>query len=239
MTGHWGSGFHAFVITANLDADLLCADSWKITNKLAYNPATQPPIIQAFNSGWLEGNVVRALNGQIWNLLRVQSPPVANIIAKCILSEDRSTLTFDPKSGFLEFPGGMTKFTIRFDPITKRYWTLSNEVLDDKNPWQRNHLILASSADLLHWVKDQVLLYENEVDSFGIRLVKKIIPIQSKLNQGLFRKKIGFQYVDWQFDGPDLIFVVRTAFNGAHNFHDSNYITFFRISDFRKFFSQA
>ena len=29
----------------------------------------------------------------------------------------------------------------------------------------------------------------------------------------------GYQYVDWQFDGDDLIYVVRTASRGARNFH--------------------
>jgi hypothetical protein len=39
--------------------------------------------------------------------------------------------------------------------------------------------------------------------------------------------------VDWQFEGDDVIAAVRTAFRGAHNFHDSNYIVFQRIPRFR------
>ena len=45
---------------------------------------------------------------------------------------------------------------------------------------------------------------------------------------------MGFQYVDWQFDGDDLIYLVRTAYDGAHNYHDSNRITFHRLADFRR-----
>ena len=44
---------------------------------------------------------------------------------------------------------------------------------------------------------------------------------------------IGFQYVDYFFEGDDLIFVCRTAMNGAHSFHDSNYQTFHRVKYFR------
>ena len=44
---------------------------------------------------------------------------------------------------------------------------------------------------------------------------------------------LGFQYVSFEFDGGDIIYQSRTAFNGAHNFHDSNYATFHRIKDFR------
>ena len=46
-------------------------------------------------------------------------------------------------------------------------------------------------------------------------------------------KEVGFQYVDFEFDGDDIIFLCRTALNGAANFHDSNYSTFHRISAFR------
>lgn len=44
---------------------------------------------------------------------------------------------------------------------------------------------------------------------------------------------VGFQYVDFEFDGDDIIFLCRTAMNGAHNYHDSNYSTFHRIKNFR------
>jgi hypothetical protein len=47
-----------------------------------------------------------------------------------------------------------------------------------------------------------------------------------------------FQYLDWQFDGPDLIAVSRTAYDdgqgGAHTFHDANFLTFHRFKNFRK-----
>lgn len=51
-------------------------------------------------------------------------------------------------------------------------------------------------------------------------------------------KKHGFQYIDWQFDNRDIIFLSRTAFDdefgGANNFHDANYLTFHRIKNFRR-----
>jgi hypothetical protein len=47
-----------------------------------------------------------------------------------------------------------------------------------------------------------------------------------------------FQYVDWQFDGDDLVVASRTAFDdeegGAHRTHDANYLTFHRVENFRK-----
>lgn len=50
-------------------------------------------------------------------------------------------------------------------------------------------------------------------------------------------EKHGFQYVDWQFEGDDLIAVCRTAWDdeegGAHNNHDANFLTFHRWKNFR------
>ena len=46
----------------------------------------------------------------------------------------------------------------------------------------------------------------------------------------------GVQYVDWQFEGEDIVAVIRTAWDdqegNAHNQHDSNYILFRRVERF-------
>jgi hypothetical protein len=50
--------------------------------------------------------------------------------------------------------------------------------------------------------------------------------------------KHGFQYIDWLFDGDDMIAASRTAYgqgqNAAHNQHDANYLTFHRVKRFRE-----
>ena len=166
-----------------------------------------------------EGNVVPAPNGEVWNILRLNSVPAVNRAAITKVSSDGRNLRFDPATGFIDFPGGMSKFTIRYDPETQRYWTVSNEVFNRRNPWQRNILVLASSDDLIHWRRHCVLLYVYEDES----LIRE-------------ECKIGFQYADWLFDDEDMIILVRTAFNGAHNFHDANYITFHRLEEFRERF---
>ena len=47
----------------------------------------------------------------------------------------------------------------------------------------------------------------------------------------------GYQYVDWLFEGADMIAVIRTADDdddgGAHNQHDANFLTFHRFKNFR------
>jgi predicted neuraminidase len=57
--------------------------------------------------------------------------------------------------------------------------------------------------------------------------------VQRVLLQHPDTKAHGFQYVDWLFEGDDIIAVCRTAWDGAHNAHDANHLTFHRIADFR------
>ncbi|MDR3752127.1 MAG: hypothetical protein P4K94_11650, partial [Terracidiphilus sp.] len=123
-------------------------------------------------------------------------------------------------SALVDFPGGAKKFSIRYDKVSRKYWTLSNpalpsEPLSATNPAAvRNTLALMSSADLHHWTVERIVLSHADATKFA------------------------FQYVDWQFDGADMVVASRTAFEdesgGAHRAHDANFLTFHRIRDFRK-----
>ncbi len=213
----WGSGFKAMVISADLGADLLDATQWNATNKLAYDQDTDPADYgenPSGGSGWLEGNVVEAPDGGLWDFLRVHSFPILNKAAMVQIDTDSHTLSFDPESGFVNMPGGGTKFTIRRHPETRIYWSLVNDMEDDPKPLKRNRLTLVSSPDLKEWTTRKHLLWDN-----------------LEMDPQLSFDNTGFQYVDWQFDGDGIIYLVRTAYDGAHNFHDSNRITFSRIND--------
>ena len=156
-------------------------------------------------------------NGDIWNILRFNSTPLVDKAAIVKVSDDGKSISFDPTTGFIQFPGGMTKFTLRRDPVTKLYLTLSNNNTDTTWPGQRNVLSLYVSDDLIHWHHKKTLIE----DDLGL-------PHEESLRQ------TGFQYVDWQFDGEDIICIVRVAYDGAHNFHDANRITFHKLENFRK-----
>ncbi len=208
----WGSGFRACVISAPEAADLLDARQWRMTNKLPYDQESDPPAFGGDGAcGWLEGNVVLDPAGQLWDVLRVHSVTPEGYAALVRIDPETHTLSFDPATGFIPFPGGMTKFTIRYHPDSGRYWTISNNVTNPANPSQRSVLSLHSSADLRHWRHERTLL-DN-----------------ARLPDPEPERQVGFQYVDWQFDGDALIAAVRTAYRGAHNFHDSNYIVFQRV----------
>lgn len=214
-TSEWGKRYSAMVISAPADADLLDASNWTRTNVLRYDST----YLEGKFRAWLEGNVVVNPQGTLLDILRVDVPAgTEEYVAVAKVSADGKSISFDPATGFIPFPGGSKKFTIRYDPQSKRYWTLSNVVppqFRNRNPaGVRNHLALCSSADLKNWTVRQTILSHPDVE------------------------KHGFQYVDWLFDGNDIVFVSRTAYDdasgGANNNHDANYLTFHRISDFRE-----
>ena len=77
----------------------------------------------------------------------------------------------------------------------------------------RNTQVLICSSDLYNWqIVDTVLTCERP-DYYG------------------------YQYVDWQIDGKDIVFVSRTAWRDEYGLpprqHDANYLTFHRLKHFR------
>lgn len=200
--GTWGYHFRSFVISAPRDADLLDAKSWTMSFPMSHDEKTWK------GKGWLEGNVVVDPQGNLLNILRVDFPDTAAVMH---LSPDGLAASFDPQKDFISMPGGAVKFTIRFDPKTRRYWSIVNPQTNPKAV--RNRLALVSSEDLRTWTIRKILFEHPDPE------------------------KHAWQYVDWLFEGDDIIFVSRTAFDdtlgGAHNYHDANYMTFHRLTNFR------
>jgi lysophospholipase L1-like esterase len=210
----WGTRFHSFMMSIAPEADLLQATNWTFSNRIL----GQTNWLDGRFRGWLEGNAVVAPDGRVVNMLRVATLEWPEYAAMIRISNDGRQATFDPESGFIEFPGGAKKFTIRHDPQTGLYWSLANYIpprfRDRKPSSTRNTLALLSSPDLRHWDVKSVLLHHPD-------------PVNH-----------GFQYVEWLLDGDDLIAASRTAYDdglgGAHNNHDANFLTFHRITDFRQ-----
>ena len=211
--GGWGSHFRAFVMSAPEDGDLLNAQNWVSSEPLASNSDW----LNKKFGGWLEGNLVIGPNGKLFNLLRVDHRTANEKAAIMEIAADGKKLLFDPQTGFIDFPGGGKKFTVRWDEKSKCYWSLSNFVPPSHQSENlervRNTVALIRSRDLLHWEVRTILLYHPD-------------PL-----------KHGFQYLDWLIEGDDLIAVSRTAFDdeagGAPNQHDANFMTFHRFAGFR------
>lgn len=210
----WPKMFRAFMMSVPVNADLLNAANWLSSNALPYNAS----YVGGYFYGWLEGNAVVGPDGNMLNIARVHTfDKYRERIAFINVNATGSTSTFNASTGFKDFPGGGKKFTIRYDNITGKYWTLSNYVppayhgnvsLDGI----RNTLALCSSTDLVNWDIVSIVLSHPDTEYHA------------------------FQYVDWVFDNNDIIAVSRTAYDdglgGANSAHNSNYITFHRIKNY-------
>ena len=212
----WGRMFGSFMMSIPEQEDLLLAENWTISNTLRYDSS----YLDGNFGGWLEGNAVLTPAGEVVNILRTDYRVGGNEKASVIrISSDGKTATFDSLAGFIDFPGGCKKFSIRYDPRTNLYLTFANYVppeFRNKNPERtRNTQALCSSKDLIKWEVRKIVLQHPDMTRHG------------------------FQYVDWQFDGRDIIFISRTAYDdglgGANNQHDANYVTFHRLRKYRRF----
>ena len=215
--GTWEKGGHmSGVLSVSVQDDLMKAESWTMSEFLPYSSSWEGAA-EGESQGCLEGNIVKLPDGTLCNFLRYQ-------INKCTPNHDRAVLLkIDPKCPerqlelyqIIDFMGGLTKFSIVYDDISKKYLALINRVIDDAKPMSRNVLSLITSNDAIHW-----------------EFIRDVVDCSAYDNA---EEKIGMQYPDLLIDGDDLVWVQRTAMNNATNFHDSNYITFHRMCGFRRY----
>lgn len=214
-----GAGFRnycAFMLSADINSDLLDASSWTFTNTVRLlDVAPIPDDISAQGAGWLEGNAVIDPEGNVCNIIRVNFEPGYGYAAILKLSADNKTLTFDK---FTKFDGGMTKFIVKRDEVTGKYISLVNNITHPDYSKQRVVLSLASSDGLDSWKLNETLLYPNKLENW-----ENLILTQA------------FQYVDWIIDGDDILYIVREAADGALTYHDGLDITMYRIENFRQY----
>ncbi len=128
-------------------------------------------------------------------------------------------VTFDPDRDFVPLPGGEKKFGVRYDPVSGKYFLLSNPILPADagstlaRDLIRNTAAVFTSTDLRNWKLEKIFLY---TANLGYE---------------------GFQYFNFEFDGNDIVLASRTGFDIGGNRpprgHDSNLLTFHRIPNFR------
>ena len=221
----WGKRYRPVMLSAPAGSDLLDRANWRFSNVVPRDPAW----LGGRFVGWLEGNAVADAAGNVLDILRVEAgalaPGETEQAAIVTVSADGANAGFDPHSGFIPFPGGAKKFAIRRDPASLAagakpvWWTLTSAappILAGKGKPAavRNTLVLLRSTNLREWELRSILLHHPDA------------------------ARHAFQYVDWIFDGDDILAVSRTAHDdggiGAHNAHDANFLTFHRVARFRE-----
>jgi len=108
------------------------------------------------------------------------------------------------------FPGNRSKFMIKKDEISGKYLSIISRRIDEPVT-VRNLLSLVASDDLIKWDLVCDLIDRRHDDP----------------------KMTGFQYIDFEIEDNDIIFLSRTGMNDPRNFHDANYSTFHVLEGFR------
>ena len=203
--GTWSKCFGDFVLSAKEGTDLLKPENWTASRVWLPKDSGDPEVSRSY--GGIEGCIVTAPDGRVYDILRYAS---GKLLKLGFDPEDREgELTFE---GFIPCPINESKADILYDEKSGYYWMIAS--FKAKQPaTNRNLLSLLYSKDLEDWQLAEHLIDFRDSDP----------------------EKIGFQYVSFIIDGDDILYESRTAFNGAHSFHDSNYATFHRVKAFRRF----
>jgi len=156
----------------------------------------------------IEGTITLDREGRLLNILRSCDDGRKAVVYEIDKEDHEAPLKH---IGYMPFDAHNSKFMIKHDIVSDTYYTIGTRKYAD-NGNNRNLLSFMSSKDLKEW-----------------RVIEDLYDYR-----GVDDTHIGFQYVDFEFDGEDIIYLCRTAFNGAHNYHDANYSTFHRIKNFRQ-----
>lgn len=215
-TLEWGSWANtefshaAMVMSCDENDDLLVPENWSFSEPKIFSPdffgeTENFPTLSAT----IEGTLAIAPNGDLLNVMRFHNDCGRALVYKINADNPQAPLEY---LKCIDFPCHMSKFMIKYDSVSGKYYSIADRIYDKSNLWARNLLSLMVSEDFENWRVLRDLYDRRDLDA----------------------RLVGFQYVDFDFDGDDIIFACRTAQNGAHSFHDSNYSTFDRVKNFRE-----
>lgn len=211
----WGSWSNkeychaAMVMSCDENDDLLDPESWSFSEPVRFSHFT--PELEGLpqNTMTIEGTLTVDPEGRLLNIMRFGKFNTA-LVYEVNTADHDAPLEF---SRLMDFSANYSKFMIKHDVISGYYYTVGTRVYDQKKTGARDLLSLMRSKDLHTW-----------------EIVTDLFDYRDRNDTAHF----GFQYVDFEIEGDDLIFLCRTALNGANSFHDSNYSTFHRIKNFRE-----
>lgn len=212
--GSWHNYYHAvMVMSCDENADLLDASNWSITPPVKYNPDWEGVAV-GNSAGNIEGTLVVAPNGKLYNIMRYDTTQTDIKYGKILAYEvdDKNPDAPLKYSHAIDFPANLSKFMIKKDEVSGKYITLATRITEPEKFTARNLLTLMVSDDLEHWEVAEDIIDKRNED----------------------HQKVGLQYVDFEIEGDDIIFLCRTAMNNANDYHNTNYQTFHKIKDFRK-----
>lgn len=211
--GTWGRNYHAaMVMSCDENDDILNPVNWHFTTPVKYD-SSWPGTAKGESSGNIEGTLAIAPDGKLYNIMRYDTShtePRYGLVLAYLVNTDNPDAPLE-YSHAISFPANLSKFMIKRDEKGGEYYSLATRISAPEAAKSRTLLSLMVSDDLEKW--------DTAADIYDFRDCDP--------------RKVGFQYVDFEIEGNDIIFLCRTAINGADSYHNSNYLTYGRIADFR------
>ncbi|MBO5051762.1 MAG: hypothetical protein J6D31_06135 [Clostridia bacterium] len=221
---------YPYLMSAPVGSDLLDSASWTYSNNIRefvtkkwFLRETGAETVENF---WpLENNILIGPGGRLQVIMRLEIQPNNGYALLMNLSEDGKQLSFEESTnGLVEMPTTVSKFQVRYDQRSGLYLAMpSYPSIPMPFPSRasapvaghRNVLCLAASPDLINWKVIDILLCDREV-----------------MNAVSSARAHGFQYVMWDWDGDDLLYVVREAVGYTKDYHDGMFVTLYRLKDY-------
>ena len=217
-TLEWGSWCNkdfchaAMVMSCDENDDLLDPENWHFSEPLKYDPSWRGTV-KGEALGTIEGTLTVLPDGELYNVMRYNivkgEPPYGLVLAYRVNSLDPDAPLIYSHS--VKMPCNNSKFMIKYDAVSEKYYSIVTRIDCEARIHRRNLLSLMSSPDMKEW--------------------SVVCDLIDKRNEDM--ETVGLQYVDFEIEGEDMIYLCRTAINGAKNYHDANYSTFHRIKGFR------
>lgn len=203
--GSWGILRHdAMVMSAPEDCDLLDARNWNFSEPVKYSQDWEG-VPKGQSTGNIEGCLVVA-GDKLYSYMRYDMfklTPNHGLVLRYEVNTDNpdAPMKFDSA---VKLSGNHSKFEIKQDEKTGKYYSIICRLPDSDHIKNRNLLSLMESEDAVNWtLKEDLLDYMHEDPWL-----------------------VGFQYIDFIIEDSKILWLSRTAMNGANNFHDANYQTF-------------
>ena len=219
-SGRWDeNNFWMSYISAPSDSDLLDPSNWEMAEFITYDPswpnspANAGPGCASHGAG-MEGNFVCGPDGKLHALYRMDisnsTPNAGKVIVFDVDHEHpESPYIFNSISDC--DVGSNSKFCVKYDDKSGYYIMIGTEQSVEAS-WGRTIISMAISKDLHSW-----------------KTIKRLYDYHH-----LEKGKAGLQYPDWDFDGDDIVMLLRIGYNQADTFHNSNCIAFSKIKNFRE-----
>lgn len=192
----------SFVISASIDDDLLDSQSWSRSNLISTSP-------NGFGSRIGEhicnGSVVP--NGEDIGVVYRLHDYTGDVACLATVNEIEPKQFSLNATSFSNMPGGARHFHVRYDPSSKKYWSVVNAQTAPRAG--SNRLCLISSDDAKDWQINYVIAYHYD---------------------GVWH---GVSSPSIEFDGQDLVFVAACAWGGTPIHSKADKLIFKRLKDFR------